>query len=364
MRLNELRFVIVVIALFFMSACQQEPSSAKEPLAPVVKVVSPHKIQAQTQQHLVGQIVPLSEVAIGFQVAGPIEQRLVKLGDFVDQGQLLFQLEPKDYQLKVQAVQAKIRATQSDLKTAQRDLLRLEDLRQRKLVSQQQVDNAQNAVTKLTAALAALQPELDLAKNQLAYTQLKAPFSGQVTAILADKGQITGIGTPVLKIANISEKLAQFYLPESLKLKLSTVPERLKIQVGKQTLVAKLYEQAPSADPLSRTWLVRYQFEKAVSNLPILGQTVYANFEPPQPATKHPTHPIWELPTTAILIKANQAYLFEVVDNHLKRIPIKVVKFLNQHAWVTGDLSPSMKIVRMGVQFLQDGTKVSVHQDE
>lgn len=352
-------FLVFTFGLFFLTACQKEDkASAEQSMPPLVKVSHPVLGSSQQPQTLVGQVVPRVESSVGFQVVGRIEQRFVKLGERVEKGQKLFQLDSTDYQLKVQAVKAKIRSTESDLETAKRDLARLIDLRHRKLVSQQQVDNAQNAVTKLTAALAALQPELELAQNQLTYTRLTAPMSGVVTAVLADLGQVVGVGVPVVKLAQTHGKLAQFNLPEALKQQLPQLPTSLTVQVGGQNLQAQFYQQAPSADPISRTWKVAYQLPDASGDGRIaLGQTVIANFVQSSQEKR------WQVPNTAILMKNNQAYLYVVANNKLILKPVQVVKLLDRTAWVTGSLSAEDSIVRMGVHTLHASEVVRVNQD-
>jgi len=351
--------LVLTLGLLSLTACEKEnKTSAEQAMPPLVKVTHPALADTFQIQTLVGQVVPQVESSVGFQVAGRIEHRLVRLGESVEKGQKLFLLDSTDYQLKVQAVKAKIRSTESDLETAKRDLARLVDLRHRKLVSQQQVDNAQNAVTKLTAALAALQPELELAQNQLAYTQLTAPISGVVTAVLADRGQVVGTGTPVVKLAQTHGKLAQFDLPEALKQQLPQLPATLTVQVGGQNFQAKFYQQAPTADPVSRTWTVAYQLpdEPGVSRI-TFGQTATADF------THSTQEKVWQVPNTAILIKNSQAYLYVVADNKLVLKPVQVVKLFDRTAWVTGKLSAEDTIVRMGVHTLHASEVVRVSQD-
>ena len=349
-----------ILAVISLSACQkgeETPQAAKESVPPLVKTTHPVLIRGLQSEALVGQVVPQMESAVGFRVAGVIEKRRVKLGERVEKGQMLFQLDATDYALKVKSVEAQIRSTESDLKTAKRDLARLTDLRARKLVSQQQVDNAQNAVNKLTAALAALQPQLQLAKNQLAYTQLKAPMEGVVTAILADQGQVVSAGKPVIQVAQLSGKLAQFDLPESLKQQLHPLPQTLAVKVNGQTLNAQLYQQAPAANAISRTWQVAYQLPDSVSQTLAFGQTVIADF------IASAQQKYWQVPNTAILMEHHQAYLYTVVKGQLKRKPIQVVKMLDQSAWIRGELTNQDVIVSMGVHTLHPKETVRVSED-
>ena len=354
-------FTSILISISLI-ACQKESDKEsgnlpKSPVPqPIVVTTHPKQTSLTSPLFLTGQIEAKQSAALGFQVAGRIALRFVKQGDKVQSGQLLMQIDDRDYQLKVAAVKAKIRSTESDLETAKRDLARVKDLRQRKLVSQQQVDNAQNAVTKLTAALAALQPELKLAENQLQYTQLKAPENGIITAIQTEAGQVVGAGTPVLQIAYDTGRLARFALPEAFLLQQSTLPQKQTVQLNGQTLIAALYDQAPSADPISRTWQVRYQLPPQIHAA--LGQTVTTTFQPSHPKTA------WQLPNTAILMESQHAFVYRVSDQTLQKVPVQIQKLDQRHAWVTGTLSANDSIVQMGVHTLHDGEKVRAAHHE
>jgi len=330
-----------VVLVAGLSACKQEQADARIP--PVVWTVQPHKDRPTSTIQLSGRVVALQQSPLSFQVPGRIVERKVEVGDRVRRGQVLMVIDDRDYRLKVENLQAQISATASDLETARRDLQRLENLLQRKLVSQQQVDNARNRVTRLKAQLGALQPQLAQARNQLAYTRLKAPFSGVVTARQVDIGQVVAPGTSVVTVA-AEERGARFDWPETA----GQPPQAVMLRFDMQTFTAVLDYISPQADPVSRTFSVRYHLgQKAVP----LGRSVQLRVE-------QAGQPLWRVPLAAVRMEQGQAMVFAVVDDRIQPVKVAVERMDSEHAWVRGPLQPDLSIVSMGVHRLTPGQKV------
>ncbi len=338
--------LVSLVMVLGLGACQKAPVEKTEP--PVVWVVHPQQDQGTSRVWLAGQVVAPQQSALGFQVPGRVAERRVEVGTRVHRGQVLMVLDDRDYRLKVDNLEAQMAAIQSDLETAQRDLRRLEDLLRRKLVSQQQVDNARNLVTKLAAQLNALKPQLDQARNQLTYTRLKAPFDGVVTARQVEVGQVVGVGTSVLTMAG-AQRAAVFDWPETL----GRPPQKAQVSLDGRMLVATLDYISPQADPVSRTFVVRYRLN--LSNVP-LGRSVTLQ-------VSRAEAPLWRLPSTAVRMEKEQALIYQVISGRVKPIAVKVVRMDDAYVWVRAALRSDMQVVRTGVHTLVPEQAVRVRED-
>lgn len=318
---------------------------------PVVKVVQPALTPLVYPRSLTGVVVPLSQAQVGFQVAGKIAQRAVKTGQVVKAGQLLMALDDADYRLQVAQVEAEIRATQSDYETAQRDLKRYQDLLKRRLASQQQVDAAQNAVTKLKAQLAALKPKLAQAQNQLRYTKLYAPEAGMVQAYLVDVGQVVGAGTPVVQLIYQKGQAVEVAWPETW----GVPAEQVRVAVRGKQYMATRYEQAAMANVASRTLKVRYRMPASTPAL--WGRTAQVSVE-------QQAESVWKVPASALQMAHGKTYVLVVQKGEVVRQPVDVVRMGDGVAWVKGALTPQMQLVAMGVHVLRPGMQVRVIRDE
>jgi len=170
-----------------------------------------------------GYVTARREATVSAQITGTLTQVLIDEGDHVKDGQILARLEDTAQQAALAQAQAQLQAAeatqvqiQAQLEQARRDLVRNEDLVTRQLVSQQALETARTQVETLAAQLEAQKRQVKLAQAsvagarvQLAYTIVRAPFSGVIVAKAAQVGEIispisagggftrTGVGTIV-----------------------------------------------------------------------------------------------------------------------------------------------------------------------
>lgn len=339
-------FLIFFITL--LGACQQSASSTEKAAPPVVWTVHPLADADRAPLRLVGVVEPMRQSHMGFQVAGRIMARHVEVGDSVHAGQLLYQLDDRDYRLALKNLQAQLQAVTSDLNTAQKDLKRLQDLLQHKLVSQQQVDAALNRVQLLQAQRQGLLPQIETAQNRLAYTRLKASEDGVVLARQGEVGEVVAVGTPVVTLALGAQKGLALDWPVAM----GEPPKTLSVRLdGRQMTLSQDYLSV-QVDARSHTRRVRYRLPEAIGTL---GEIV------PVTVQTGAGMPLWRVPSTALQLADGQAYLYKVTDQQtLSRVPVEVVRMGHRQAWVKGALSGQDQIVRMGVHLLRPGEAVRV----
>ena len=127
-------------------------------------------------------------VNAGFKTGGQIKHLSVGEGDYVSKGQTLASLDDVDYKLQLQQLETQYDQVSSEIK-------RVEEMYRHNSVSQ-------NDYEKAVAGLNQLKIQLDMVKNQLAYTQLTAPVSGHIVERYMEEGEMVGAGTPVFKIVD------------------------------------------------------------------------------------------------------------------------------------------------------------------
>jgi multidrug efflux system membrane fusion protein len=275
--------------------------------------------------------------------------RAVEVGDRVHAGDVLYRLDDRDYRLALNNLQAQLRAMESDLQTARKDLARLQDLLARKLVSQQQVDAAQNRVVVLEAQRQSLLPQIETARNRLTYTVLKAPADGIVIARQAEVGQVVAAGTPVLTLGLGDETVLELDWPTQA----GTPPATMTARLNGQEKTLTLAYAAPAALPTSHTRTVRYHFG---SERDAWGQILPVEVQTGGESA-------WRVPVTAVQMEGKKAYLFRVNGQQvLERVPVTVERVAHDIAWVLGPLTAKDRIVRMGMHVLRPGQDVRVGQ--
>ncbi|HET7204426.1 MAG TPA: efflux RND transporter periplasmic adaptor subunit, partial [Steroidobacteraceae bacterium] len=182
-----------------LTACSHEP--APEVLRPV-RTVEVRYGEAREENRYVGTVQSRHEVDQAFRVGGKVVERRVDVGDVVREGDVLAVLDDSDYRLAVQAAEQQLTAAIANAKQAESDRKRLEDLKADGSVSVADDEHAQSAAQTTKAAAEAQARQLELARNQLQYTMLRAPRSGVVTAVRFEIGQVVAAGQPVVSLAN------------------------------------------------------------------------------------------------------------------------------------------------------------------
>jgi len=155
------------------------------------------------------------ETDLGFRVAGKMVARLVNVGDRVRAGDVVARLDPRDLQLQAESADAELTAATSNLAQAAADELRYQSLRSRGYAAVADYERKKAAKDEAEGRMERARRALDLAHNQLAYTDLKADADGVITATLAEPGQVVNIGQAVARLAHRGEKEAVVALPES-----------------------------------------------------------------------------------------------------------------------------------------------------
>lgn len=151
-----------------------------------------------------GRVKAADEAHVGFKVAGTILRYLVKEGDFVRKGQVLVEMDARDYQLQAEAAEAEYQQIKAEAG-------RIIELYADSVVSADAYDKARYGLQQITA-------KRDHANNQLADTHLRAPFDGYVQRRLFDSGTIVGAGTPVISVISAYKTEIEINIPTPIYL--------------------------------------------------------------------------------------------------------------------------------------------------
>jgi RND family efflux transporter MFP subunit len=142
------------------------------------------------------------EIDQAFRVGGKVARRLVDVGQPVREGDVLAVLDDTDYRLAEEAAREQWQASVSQARQAESDRQRLGHLKADGSVSVADDERARTAAQTAQAAAEAQTRQLELARNRLKYTVLRASRGGVVTAVRAEVGQVVAEGLPVVAIAD------------------------------------------------------------------------------------------------------------------------------------------------------------------
>lgn len=157
------------------------------------------------------------DIEIYPQVSGTISRVLVKEGEHVNKGQLLFIIDQVPYQAAVRTAVANVRAAQAQVETARLDFESKKELFKADVISEYDLKASQHALSVANSALEQAKAEEVDALNSLSYTEVKSPVAGVVGLLPYKAGTLVSptIETPLTTISDNSNMHVYFSMTEN-----------------------------------------------------------------------------------------------------------------------------------------------------
>ena len=191
------RLKIVAVSVMMTGAlygCSQQ-SEAQAPGAPPVTVATPLAQKVVDWDEFTGRFEAVQTVDVRARVGGYIQAVHFRDGQMVQQGQLLFTLDPRPAQAALAQAQAQAAQAQSQIVLARANLARSESLLASQAVSQAEFDSNKAALQAAEANVAAANAAVRNAQLNLEFTRVTAPVAGRVSDRRVDPGNLIGGGS-------------------------------------------------------------------------------------------------------------------------------------------------------------------------
>lgn len=261
-----------VLAIAGLAGCGgQEPVEAPTP----VLVTRPGGGAAAAAAAYPGEVRAREESALSFRLAGNLVRREVDAGARVRRGEVLAVLDPGDQQLQAKAAQAQLSAAQAELVRIKGDRDRYAQLVEGQLISRSGFEAQEAAYRAALGQVEAAQAQWDVARNQAAYTRLRAPRDGVIASRQAEAGQVVAAGQTVYTLAADGGREVAIHLPES-RIRGFRVGQPAEVELWSapgRRLPARIREIAPAADPQTRTYAARVELLGEAAAAVELGQS-------------------------------------------------------------------------------------------
>jgi multidrug efflux system membrane fusion protein len=222
-----------------------------------------------------GEIRAREESPLAFRVGGKLVRREVDVGDRVVRGQLLAVIDPGDFQAQARAAEARLWAAEAQLKRAASDRARYAALAQDQLVSRSTFDAQEAAWRAAEGDARAARAQVEVARNQAGYAELRAPADGVVASRQAEVGQVVASGQAVFTLAGDGGRDVAIALPESAVADYAVGdPAEVELWTAPGThLRGRFREISPAADPTARTYTARVALDGPDAARVALGQS-------------------------------------------------------------------------------------------
>ncbi len=342
-------FQAMALGLFLSSCNSDQPStpaeeSTRQNAVPVI-VTHLQPVKGAGEISISGNIEGNKTVRLGFMVAGKINHIAAAEGQPISKGQLVASLDPASYQIAKELADIQVNATADEFN-------RLKIMHERNSLSD-------GDFSKVNFGLQQAKAQQKLQEKNLADTRLYAPISGVLLKKLGETGEITGVGTPLFVISDISTVKVNAYIPEGElhRIRLGQ-PAQVTVSALNETFTGKVVEVGSAADITSRAFTVKIELPNP-KRLIRPGMIAEVRLQADQETE------ILALPAEAVLHGLdNQSYVY-VADTAQQKVfkrNISVGALTDNKITITSGLNPGEAVVIAGQNKLTDGVSVSIQK--
>ncbi|MEO3690134.1 efflux RND transporter periplasmic adaptor subunit [Roseateles paludis] len=315
-----------------------------------------------------GTVTPLNTVDLRAQVTSTIAQVLVKEGQMVRKGELLFRFDDRADRALLEKARAQLARDRAQLADAERQQRRAQELVQQKFIAQSALDTA---LTNFEAAQALVKSDevaVQAAQVQLSYSELRAPISGRVGSVNVYPGSLVqpaSTATPLLNIAQLDPISIAFNVPETELAALlaaaragslsaeAVLPGSPRAPGNAPPLVGKVSFVDNAVDASTGTIKVKAEFDNKAQ---LLWPGQYLRVRLVLRTLKDAV----VVPQAAIILRGQDRSVYVVdAEGKAKLVPIKLRQPFGELAAIEG-IQPGEQVVLDGKQNLRPGTPLKV----
>lgn len=324
------------------AACSQHSPQA-QPHVPRVKIAQVQRCDSIEIAEFAGVVKEAQSVNLAFRVGGAIMRIHVIEGQQVRKGQLLAEMDPRDYALQLSA-------TQAEYDKAMDEINRVKALYERQSVAEADYQKAK-------AGELLIQAHLKRANDQMADTKLYAPFDGYIQRINYRPGELVNIGMPVASIINVEHYHVGIEVPAALFV--------LRDRFCSVSCTPTIGRTEPIAlDPIghevmansNRLYPMTFRLNPRANRSLVPGMEVKV-----QVAYRPEAEQRMSVPADALFYADGQAYVwtFSTTDSTIARTPVTPDRAATEGTIIINDgLCGNELIITAGVHSLSEGLKV------
>jgi len=348
----------ILPALLLLTGCSEPPVAEAPDVTRPVKTMVIDLPETGGVRTFPGRIDAHRKAELAFRIPGKVSELLVKEGEKVTEGQEVALLDPTDYQIVVNDRQA-------TFDNASNNFERGKGLVKKGFISQKDYDQLEADFKNASAAL-------NTARQDLAYTRLKAPFSGGIAKRHIERFEEVQAKQAVLSLQDLASLEVKFNIPES-------IVRGIRADAGEQNRARDLvrvfatFENIPGkefplsfkevstkADERTQTFEVTYTMEQLVENTLLPGMTAMVKMDLSKLQGKDM---VFAVPVSAVVGDYKlepKVWTVDMDSMTVKPQQVKVGRMMGDSIEVNGGLEPASRIVIAGTPFLVEGMKVTL----
>jgi RND family efflux transporter MFP subunit len=343
---------ILALVLLLPTACAKpEPTAAPPKPVRVQPVVLS---DAEWEETFTGVVRARVESDLAFRVGGKIVQRFVDVGQSVEAGAPIAQIDAADYNLALEAVRNQLAAAQVDAAQAASDEARFRQLMTEGAVSEGDHERQKARADAARERVEQAARQVELARNRTSYALLRAPFDGVVTAVRLEVGQVVAEGQPVAALAAQGDREIVVDLPEHRAAALrGTTAVATLWTADDRPFPVLLRELSPLAADATRTYRARFRVGAGAPPM-ALGMTATVCLRLPVERA------VARLPASALHQHEGEpaVWRLDAAQGRVELVRVEVVRYRQEEVDVAG-LTHGALIATAGTQKLDTALRVA-----
>ena len=347
---------------------KEQSEAIKKSMIPNVEANTPFEIETSSVIEAPGRVVAVKSADVIARVQGMIMSQHYKDGDLVKKGQLLYIIDPTEFQIAYDKAKANLDTAKAQQYQAQKDFERTKELVANDFVSKSEYDNALAARDAANATVKANIAAVNDAKRLLSYTRVTAPITGKISLPVVTVGNfLSSPNTVLTKVVSIDPIYVTYSLDSGIFASLKEdeiIPDsknKKPIKVEIKLPDGSIYNKTGNADffdnVISETTgsiTLRATFPNPESTLipgDFVGVKVYSNKKIKRMA----------IPMTAVLQDTNGRYLFVIDENNVAHKRSIETDGQQGNNWIIkSGIDKNEKYVETGIIKVRDGVTVNI----
>jgi RND family efflux transporter MFP subunit len=363
MRRPAFGFLIGAILIFALQGCSEKKQESSEAL---IRGLRAYKVSAKAESRIrrfPSVLQPADVSSLSFEIAGQLKAVTLTVGQKVQLGDVLAEIDPRSLQTQVEQASAGVQQAQAQLDNAEADFQRKDELLKKGVTTQATFDQSRATLLTSRAQLDQAKRQLDLANHNLDRSKLVAPFSGTVARVDVKSFAQVAAGQPILTLYSDDRFEMSFLVPaqtfQSLK-----VGQDVAVQVADLPDVAlkgDVKELGSKAEQVS-AFPVVIRLDNSMAGLNA-GMSVEVAIEEPLSGGSSG----FLVPLTVLAPGggkepqgAASIFLYDGASSTVKKHSVRIGGVRDNRLVVTDGLAAGDIVASAGVSYLVDGQKVKL----
>ena len=357
--------ILCLLPAVLLAGCDEEPTDPGPAPVRTIKYAELNQRAGLQARRIAGVVTAAITSNVAFETGGQVVELLRRTGDSVDEGELVARLDKEPYRLQVSQAENSLAQATAQADDARKKFDQQKRLREQGFATQTAYDTALATLQNAEGAVGVAESQLDLARRDLAKTDLKAPFAGVIARKEVEVfEEVTG-GQPIYAMQTSGEDKIEAAMPETL---INVVSLGAKVEIsfpplGDVTVTGTLDEIAPLTGD-ANAYPIKIKLDNTPPGLRS-GMSAELTF---RFATEQ-TGTAFLVPMAAVKPGLGEdadatVFIFDPQSKTLEERIVTVTNVEDNSLEIVGKLEAGEIIATAGVSFLHDGMQVELFDAE